>query len=262
MTPIGTSHRLRRLQCPATDRILCIPMDHGFSMGATPGTTDMAATAGKLEKGGASCVVVHKGNAASVAGRRFGWLLHLSGSTAVNPDPLDKVLVADVEEGLALGADGISVHVNFGSPTESAQVRDLGRVSRDCRRWGLPLLVMAYARGPAIEDAYDAEVVRQIARASAEAGADVVKTVYTGDPDSFRAVTRGCPVPVIIAGGPRKGDDAEVLAMVADAMEAGAKGVSMGRNVFDHPDPAKMVAALRAVIVDGARAAEASRLLR
>ncbi|RLC27104.1 MAG: hypothetical protein DRH56_03525, partial [Deltaproteobacteria bacterium] len=95
----------------------------------------------------------------------------------------------------------------------------------------------------------------------AELGADVVKVSYTGDPDSFCKVVEGCHVPVIIAGGPKMESDRAVLEMVKGAMEAGASGTSIGRNVFQHKDPGAMVAALSMIVHSNAGVEEALDLL-
>ena len=84
-----------------------------------------------------------------------------------------------------------------------------------------------------------AEVVAHAARIGAECGADIVKTLYTGDIDSFTKVVESIPVPVVIAGGPKSKTDLDILKMTEDAMNAGAKGVTYGRNIFAHKSPAK-----------------------
>jgi len=84
-----------------------------------------------------------------------------------------------------------------------------------------------------------------------------VKTNYTGDPDTFREVVKGCPVPVVIAGGPKMDTDLDVLKMISDSFEAGGMGVSIGRNIFQHPDPVSMVRAVRMITVDGSSVDEA-----
>ncbi len=260
----GLEIRLSRLRVPGTDTYLVIPMDHGISIGPAPGLVDLAETVDLLARGGASAVLFHKGNArfAAPVADKMGFVLHLSASTASNPDTNDKVLVTTVEEAVSLGADAVSTHTNFGSLTESRQVYDLGVTVRDAHRLGVPVLAMAYPRGPKVTDPFQPELVQGASRAAAECGADLVKTLYTGHPDSFREVVRGCPVPVLVAGGPRHGSDAQLLAMVAGAHEAGAKGISIGRNIFQHRHPDRMVAAVRAIMVDGEEPEEAERHLK
>lgn len=260
----GIAIRLARMRVPQTDIYLMVPMDHGVSIGPAPGLVDLPATLDAVARGGASTVVFHKGNARFVApyADRLALCMHLSASTGSAPDPNDKVLVTTPQEAARLGADAVSTHINYGAATESNQVRDIGAVSRDAHDIGLPHLVMAYPRGPAVANPYDPTLVANAARASAECGADLVKTLYTGDPDSFRNVVRGCPVPVLIAGGPRADSDRAVLDMIEGAAEAGAKGISMGRNIFQHDHPDRMVRAIRSIFVDGRSAADAAGLLQ
>ncbi|HEV8359519.1 MAG TPA: 2-amino-3,7-dideoxy-D-threo-hept-6-ulosonate synthase [Candidatus Thermoplasmatota archaeon] len=264
MTLAGKDFRLRRLADPGTGHFVILPMDHGVSVGPIAGLEDLRAAVGHGARGGATSVVVQKGlaRAAATALGRAGLWVHLSASTALNPDPNDKRLVGTVEEAVALGADGISVHVNVGAVEESRMVEDLGRVATSCQQWGMPLLAMMYPRGPAIKDPHKVEYVKHVARLGAELGADVVKVPYSGSVETFREVVRGCPVPVVISGGPRMDSDAALLQMVQDAMAAGAKGVSIGRNAFQHPHPEGMTRAIAAVVVEGRKAQEALKLLK
>jgi len=121
---------------------------------------------------------------------------------------------------------------------------------------------MMYPRGKKVENEHAPEMVMHAARVGAELGADVIKTNYTGDPDTFKDVIRSCPVPVIIAGGPKMDTDAEVLKMVEDAISAGASGVSIGRNIFQHENPTKMTIAISKIVHEGATAAEAMEMLK
>lgn len=225
-----------------------VPLDHGISMGPLPGLADVRVPLRAAADGGATCVTLHKGLArvAADVSDRLGLMLHLSASTDAAPDPQDKRLVATVEEALKLGCDGVSIHVNVGSATEARQIEDAGRVATACTDWGVPLVTMAYPRGPKVTNPHDPRLVAHAARMAAELGADAVKVPYTGSPDTFRDVVQGCPVPVLVAGGPQADFDA-VLAALKGARKAGAAGVSVGRNVFQHPDPKAAVAAVAAV---------------
>ena len=136
-------------------------------------------------------------------------------------------------------------------------LEQLGNISEQCHEWNMPLLAMMYPRGENIKDPHDPEVVAHAARIGAECGADIVKTVYTGDVDSFAKVVSSIPVPVVIAGGAKKATDMDVLQMTEDAMTAGAKGVTFGRNIFAHKTPHKMVEALAGVIFKKQTASEA-----
>jgi fructose-bisphosphate aldolase/2-amino-3,7-dideoxy-D-threo-hept-6-ulosonate synthase len=154
------------------------------------------------------------------------------------------------------------VHINVGTDGDNEMLAQLGAVSEACARWGMPLIAMMYPRGENIKNPHDAEMIKQVARLGAELGADIVKTNYTGDIKSFREVVESCPVPVIIAGGPKMGSDKELLQMVHDAMEAGAAGTAIGRNIFQHSDVKGITEAVSRIVHKGASVAEALKLIK
>jgi len=250
----GKNLRMGRIMDRNSRKTVIVPMDHGVTIGPVSGLLDMGRTINAVAVGGANAIVIHKGLVEAYSGRKgkdVGWIVHLSGSTRMGPDPNAKVMVCTVEEAIQLGADAVSVHVNLGAEDEKSMLRDLGLAARDAMRWGIPLLAMMYTRGPKIENEYDLKMVKHAARVGAELGADIVKVVYTGSPESFREVVEGCFVPVIIAGGERMGNDRDLLKMVEGAMSAGGAGVSIGRNVFQHEDPARIVRAICKIVHNG-----------
>jgi fructose-bisphosphate aldolase/2-amino-3,7-dideoxy-D-threo-hept-6-ulosonate synthase len=175
------------------------------------------------------------------------------------------VLIAGVKEAIKLGADAVSVHINIGAKNEADMLKILGDTARECMEWGMPLIAMMYPRGKKIDEKggeHNVEVVKLAARAGAELGADIIKTNYTGDPDSFKEVTDGCPVPVVIAGGPKMDTDRDVLEMVKGAVEAGGAGTSIGRNIFQHENPTKMVRAIARIVHENASVDEAMEELK
>jgi len=103
-----------------------------------------------------------------------------------------------------------------------------------------------------IANPFDSKFVKLAARVGAELGADIIKTFYTGDATTFREVTESCPVPVVIAGGPKVDNVRQVLEVVRDALDAGAIGIAFGRNVWRHENPVAMVRALRRIIHEDA----------
>lgn len=245
-----SSNALRTARLARGGAWVMVPLDHGVSMGPLPGLEDPRAALRAAADGGATCVTMHKGlvplAAEAVAGR-VGVMLHLSASSDSAPDPQDKRIVATVEEALRLGCDGVSIHVNVGSLTEARQLEEAGRVATACTEWGVPLVTMAYPRGPKVTDPHDPKLLAHAARLAAELGADAVKVPYSGSPDTFRDVVLGCPVPVLVAGGPQRASLDGLLADLKGARKAGAKGASVGRNVFQHPDPAAAVRQVAAV---------------
>ncbi len=210
-------------------------MDHGVTMGPIDGLIDINKTCVNIIKNGADTIVVHKGIVASIDINNYtGLIIHLSASTCLNPDCYSKTSICDVEEALSLGADAVSVHINLGSETESAMLEFLGKTSKECNKWGVPLLAMMYPKGNNID--INLNTIKLAARVGGELGADIVKCPYTGEANSFKEVVRGCPVPIVVAGGALC-DNIDILNMVEGAMEAGALGLSMGRNVFQHKNP-------------------------
>jgi DhnA family fructose-bisphosphate aldolase class Ia len=188
--------------------------------------------------------------------------LHVSSSTEKAPDTNDKRLVADATDAVRLGADGVSAHTNLGSITEARQMEEFGRLTSQADTLGLPTLSMMYPRGPTIKDPFAPPIVAHAARLAEELGADLVKTVYTGDAKTFRDVTATVTIPVLVAGGPKMETDREVLELVHGAMRGGAAGVSIGRNVFQHRSPKRMTAAIARIVLEGATAAEALKTLK
>jgi len=194
-------------------------------------------------------------------GRDVGLILHLSVSTMAGPDPNYKVLANSVHRAIRMGADAVSVHINIGADREPEMLRDMGVVSEECDNWGMPLIAMMYPRGAKIKDEHDVEAVKLAARVGAELGADIVKTNYTGDPDSFAKVIEGCPVPVLIAGG-SKGNDQQMLKTIEGAMSAGAAGLMVGRNAFQHDNPIAFIHAAAMIVHEGKSADESWDYLR
>ena len=226
-------------------------MDHGLTVGTIKGLENLADIVDKVAIGGANAVLMHSGMVGAghrQYGQDIGLIIHLSGATSLTPDPNRKVLVCSVERALKMGADGVSIHINIGADEEPEMLRDAHQVVESAREWGLPLIAMMYPRGKKIKDENAPEVVNIAVRAGAELGADIVKTNYTGDIDSFRYIVKSVHVPVIIAGGPKTDTIQDLLQLVYDSIQAGGKGVAFGRNVFQAEDPIKIVKALSKIV--------------
>lgn len=262
---IGKAIRMERIMNRRTGNCVIVPMDHGLTIGPIRGLEDMKETVSKCVEGGADAVLVHKGiveHGYRGGGRDVGLILHMSASTSLSPTPNYKVLVCTVEEAIRRAADAVSVHINLADEHEPAMLEQLGQVSAAARAWGMPLLAMMYTRGEKAKDPFDPVIVGHAARVAAELGADIVKVNYTGSVASFQKVVTGCPIPVVIAGGEKMETDTEVLEMMHGAMEAGARGASIGRNIFQHKDPVKMLRAVSAIVHDKKSVKEAEKILR
>jgi len=262
---IGKKIRLERIIDRDTGKTVIVPMDHGVTVGPIEGLEDMKDTVSKIVEGGANAILMHKGIVRvghRGTGKDVGLIIHLSANTSLSPDPLAKELVCTVEEAVKLGADAVSMHINLGAPTDKEMLGQLGCISEKCLEWQIPLVAMMYTRGPKIKDEYDVKNIKIAARVGAELGADIVKVVYTGSVESFSEVVRGCPVPVVIAGGEKMGSDEEIFKLVEGALQAGAAGVSIGRNAFQHETPEKMVTALCKMVHEDASVKDALDFLK
>lgn len=234
--------------------MIIIPMDHGLSVGTIKGLENMAEMVDKVAKGGADAVLEHSGMVGAghrQHGRDVGLIIHLSGATNLAPDPNKKVLVCSPERALKMGADAVSIHINIGADDEPEMLQDAHKVVESCREWGIPLLAMVYPRGRKIEEEHNPDVVNIAVRAGAELGADIVKTNYTGDINSFKYIVNSVDIPVIIAGGPKMETTEELFQMVYDSIQAGGAGVAFGRNVFQAENPTKIVEAICNIVHKG-----------
>jgi fructose-bisphosphate aldolase/2-amino-3,7-dideoxy-D-threo-hept-6-ulosonate synthase len=242
----GVNARLDRLG--TNGRMINIPMDHGITLGATKGLRDIESTIDAVTRGGADSVLTQKGLARRVHPHKngAGYIIHLNASTLIGPDSNDKRRTGTVKEAIRAGADAVSYHMNVGSDHEPEQLADLADVTRAATEFGVPVLAMTYARGPGIDE-HDPSNLAHAVRLAEEVGADVAKTAYSGDSESYQRVTEAVRIPVIMAGGSPQ-SDRQMLENVSGAMDAGAAGVSMGRSVFQHDDPEQMTRAVSSVV--------------
>lgn len=257
-----SGHEIRLNRILRKGKMLCIPMDHGISNGPIEGLADPASMIYRCETHGLTSVIINKGILKTLPKpTKIGVLVHFSSSTSLSMSPNRKMLTGTVEEAVRLGADGVSLHINIGGKEEPEMLEQLGMTADQCHKWDMPLLAMMYPRGENIKDPHDSEIVGHVARIGAECGADIVKTLYTGDVDSFAKIVKSTPVPIVIAGGPKTKTDLDILQMTEDAMTAGAKGVTYGRNIFAHKNPEKIVEALASIIFRKESAKEAMKKL-
>ncbi len=229
--------RLGKLKDEKTGKYYIITLHHGLTFGPIEGLSNIKQIITGITEGGASGVIMHKGILRNVyrrQARKLGVVMHLSASTSLGPDRDRSVLIGTVQEALILGAVGVSIQVNIGADTEAEMLHDMGTISTECNKFKVPLLAMMYPSGPMIDNPYDVELIKHVARIGAELGADVVITNYTGSLDTFREVIKCCPAPVLVSGGPQMTLNLEILKLVKNAMIAGAAGVAIGRNVFQN----------------------------
>ncbi len=244
----GKQIRLRRLFPDPKRRLFAVPLDHSVSLGPIDGLEKLGPLAQELVDHGVDLLIVTKGAVREVApllppSVRLG--VHVSASTSLGPTSNRKVLVGTAEEAVGLGADLLSVQVNFGVPDEPEMLRDLGIASDQCRQLGVPLLCMAYVKK---DGGGTPDELRHAARASADTGADIVKTSYPGSGPEFARLCRSTPVPVLIGGGIRLEDETAFLGIVRESMAAGGAGICIGRNLFQRPPVGPLAGRIASVL--------------
>ncbi len=184
-------------------------------------------------------------------------ILRVSGGTSViGKDLANEVITTSVEEILRLNAAAVGISVFVGTEYEKESLENLALLINDCEDYGIPVMAVT-AVGKELAK-ISARYLSLACRIAAELGAKIVKTYYCSD--GFDKVTNGCPVPVVIAGGPKCETELEVFEFVYDGMQKGAIGVNLGRNVWQNPNPVAMMRALNSVIHDRATPKQAQDL--
>jgi class I fructose-bisphosphate aldolase len=261
---LGKEIRLSRLLNPKSGRLLAITVDHPMTRGVLPGIVDIRATMQRVVAGAPDAITMHKGIAEKVFPPYAGKVALIFKSTTYSTayHPHYDTPVADVEEAVRFGADAISVGVIVGGPEQASQLSHLGRVSKEAASMGMPLVAHIYPKGSQVDDPLDPEAVAYAVRAGAELGVDLIKTFWTGSAESFAKVVEACPARVALAGGEAGNTLEDYLTMTRDAFDIGLSGVTYGRLVWQHDDPAAVIKALAALIHDNASVAEALEVFR
>ena len=177
------------------------------------------------------------------------------GQSVLKEDLSDEEMILEAEEAVKLNADAIALSYYVGSPHEHQTLMALAQAINDASKFELPVLGVT-AVGKELEKR-DARFLGLACRIGAEFGADIVKTYYC---DDFERVTSTCPVPIVVAGGPKLDSEQAVFNLVYNSMAAGAKGVDLGRNVWQNAHPVAMIQAIRGIVHEGLTAAQALEL--
>ncbi len=259
----GKLIRLGRIIDPNDSRAAVVAFDHGVHLGVIPGIASPGDMLERLTAAGADAFLVGPGTARAYAsiftGRgapglimRLDWTNRWRDPGQLgNPEGRGR-LIASVEDAARLGADAVLVYMFIGyqePDVEAQQVSDVALVAQNCEQLGMVCFIEPMPRGLRVGDnPYRADYISLGARMACELGADVLKTDYSGDADSFRLVTDASFRPVLIAGGPKTASTRETLEMVRGALDAGACGMFIGRNVFQASNPGQMMRVLRDMI--------------
>jgi len=242
----GMQNRLARIFSPQSGRTVMLAIDHGYFQGPTTGLERVDLTIVPLLKY-ADTLMVTRGILRSVIPSSFsgGVVLRASGGPSILKELSNEDLAVDIDDVLRLNVSAMAVQVFIGGEHESRTIHNLTRLVDMGNRYGVPTLaVTAVGR----EMVRDARYMRLACRICAELGATYVKTYYVAE--GFDTVTASCPVPIVIAGG-KKLPELEALQMAANAINDGALGVDMGRNIFQAESPSVMIQAVRKVVHEG-----------
>jgi putative autoinducer-2 (AI-2) aldolase len=253
----GMKNRLNRLIQP-DGKALFLPIDHGYFQGPTH----------KLEKPGetikpllpyADALMLTRGvlrNCVDSAVDKPVILRVSGGTSVVGEDLANEAITTSVQEIIRLNASAVSMSVFIGSKYEHQSLTNLTKLVDTCEDYGIPVMAVT-AVGRELEKR-TARYLALCCRIAAELGARVVKTYYCEE--NFEKVVDGCPVPVVMAGGPKVNSQLEVFKFVYDGMQKGAIGVNLGRNIWQTEHPVAAIRAIRAVIHDNYTPEEAQSL--
>lgn len=269
---IGKKLRARRLF--KNGRTVIVPMDHPLYFGPISGLEDPAKVVNEVAAGGADAVLISPGIVELVADelKDMAVVLRLDGTHTRLGKHLERVeLISSVEEAVRMGVDAVVVNIFVGAENEDVLLAKLGEVAMSCRKHGMlligemipqPILASHYGKdSKPLSSEQRAEYLALAARLGGEIGVDVVKTHYSGTEESFRLVTSTSTRPIIIAGGVKSGNEKELLQSIHGAIQAGAAGVCIGRNLWQRDNITKMTLAVRAVVHEGASYQEALKII-
>jgi 3-hydroxy-5-phosphonooxypentane-2,4-dione thiolase len=248
----GMQSRLAQIFRPATGRTVMLAIDHGYFQGPTTGLERVDLSIVPL-LGFADALMTTRGIVRSTIPPTSGTpiVLRASGGPSILKDLSNEQIAVAMDDAVRLNAAAVAVQVFIGGENETQSVRNMTRLVDQGQRAGIPVLaVTAVGR----ELTRDARYLRLAVRICAELGAHVVKTYYCAE--DFDTVTSACPVPVVMAGG-KKLPELDALAMAAGAIDGGAAGVDMGRNIFQSDHPVAMIRAIRAVVHESAKPEQA-----
>jgi 3-hydroxy-5-phosphonooxypentane-2,4-dione thiolase len=239
----GMQSRLARVFRPATGRTVMLAIDHGYFQGPTTGLERVDLSIVPL-LGYADALMTTRGMVRSSIPAASGTpiVLRASGGPSILRELSDERIAVSMEDAARINACAVAVQVFIGGEFETQSVRNMTRLVDESQRYGIPVLAVT-AVGK--ELTRDARYLRLATRICAELGAHVVKTYYCDE--DFDTVAAACPVPLVMAGG-KKLPELEALTMAYRAVQEGAAGVDMGRNIFQSDQPAAMIRAVSAVV--------------
>ncbi|MDY0300406.1 MAG: 3-hydroxy-5-phosphonooxypentane-2,4-dione thiolase [Trichlorobacter sp.] len=250
----GMKNRLARIFNPASGKTVMLAFDHGYFQGPTSGLERIDVTINPLAPH-ADALMCTRGVLRSLIdpSTQKSVVMRASGGPSILKELSDERIAVDVEDALRMNVSAVAVQVFIGGEFETQSVHNMTRLVDSCNRYGIPVLGVTAVGAQLTRDA---RYISLATRILAELGAAFIKTYYVPD---FETVTASCPVPVIIAGG-KKLAEVDALKMARNAIDAGAAGVDMGRNIFQSEAPLAMLTAVRKVVHENMSAEHAFEL--
>jgi len=254
----GMKNRLSRLICPKTGKAVWLAIDHGYFLGPISKLEEPAKTIRNLIPH-TDALMLTRGVLRNCidAALDIPFILRVSGGNSiVGPALSNEGIQTCMEEAIRLNASAVAISIYIGTEHEHQTLMALGKLVDEGQRYGMPVLAVT-AVGKELEKR-DARFLSLCCRIAAELGAQAVKTYYCED---FEKVVTGCPVPVVIAGGPKLNTEYDALVLAHNAIKEGAVGVDMGRNIWQSPRALGMIKAIRAIVHENATLKDAKKLL-
>lgn len=250
----NTTQRMNHIFKP-DGKTFIMAMDHGANFNVLPAMKDPKTLIREIALAGADAFLSTVGMADKFADSFLGKgiILRIDGGVSFlgdNSKPMQ--IVATAEDALRLGADSVITMGFPGSKFENEVLSNLSRVVLDCHKWGIPVTAETLPRGfEKADDSRTPENITFACRQGVELGADIIKTNYTGDQESFRNLVDSVYAPVVILGGAKKVPEEQLLQEIKEALEAGASGIAMGRNIWGNANPVGYTAAIAKLIHEG-----------
>jgi len=262
---IGKLVRLNRLFSHPSGRFCSIAVDHffGYDIGLPEGLRRIRQTLSSIVAAKPDAVTAQIGVVKSLWGEHAGKVPLILQSTMTRLDDSGNELIATPEDAIRLGADAIAVVAFVRGSSEAAHLRLVADCVREASRYELPVILHTYPRKfeGGVRVSFEAEDIAWAVRCGVELGVDVIKAPYCGDVESFRQIVSDCPVPLVVAGGPNTGELITALRMMSDVIKTGARGATIGRNVWGHTQITVVVEAFKAVIHENLPPEEALKIV-
>ena len=259
---LGKQIRLKRIFSHPSGRLCSVAVDHfvGYAESLPPGLANLPKLLEQLVFERPDAVTMQKGTALTCWAPHAGKVAMIMQSACFTTDERILEMLTDPEECIRNGADAIAIAIGVRGPNEGKFIKHLAVGVAEAAKYDLPVIAHIYPRvfeptGTRI--VFDAENIAWATRVGIECGADVIKVGYTGDVSSFSQIVSSCPVPVVAAGGPKADTLEQALTLMSEVVQSGARGATIGRNIWGHSDIGAALRAFKAVIHDGKTPSEA-----